>query len=227
MQLMDSLGFTIHPSKSVLIPSKQIAFVGFILCSETMTVRLTIERKSDLIQCCLDLLRFRRVTIRLFAQLIGKMVAAEPGVEYAPLYYKPLELVKDAMLRRIRGNFDSVMSIPEEIRPIIQWWIANMLGSAKTVTRRPPDVGIYTDASLVGGDLESPQPVARLGGRWSTDEQQCHINVLELKACQLALLSFCKDLTDKHVRVYMDNVTSCAYINKYGGRAHVLNSFSA
>ncbi len=69
-----------------------------------MTVRLTIERKSDLIQCCLDLLRFRRVTIRVFAQLIGKMVAAEPGVEYAPLYYKLLELVKDAKLRRKRGN---------------------------------------------------------------------------------------------------------------------------
>ncbi|WAR02998.1 POL-like protein, partial [Mya arenaria] len=41
IELMDSLGLTVNPSKSSLIPSRQITFVGFILCSETMTVCLT------------------------------------------------------------------------------------------------------------------------------------------------------------------------------------------
>ena len=41
---MDSFGLTMHLDKSVLIPTKQIIFLGFILCSETMTVRLSIER---------------------------------------------------------------------------------------------------------------------------------------------------------------------------------------
>ena len=44
-RLMDNLGLTINPEKSVLIPSKQIVFVGFILCSETMTVRPTKKKK--------------------------------------------------------------------------------------------------------------------------------------------------------------------------------------
>ncbi len=55
------------------------------------------------------------------------------------------------------------MSIPEEIRPIIQWWIANMLGSAKTVTRDRPTSYLHRRVFGWGGDLEIPQPVARLG----------------------------------------------------------------
>ena len=49
------------------------------------------------------------ITIRKFAILIGKMVAAEPGVEHAPLFYKPLEKVKDTELRCHNGNFDRFM----------------------------------------------------------------------------------------------------------------------
>ena len=33
VRLMDNLGLTLNPEKSVLIPSKKIVFVGFILCS--------------------------------------------------------------------------------------------------------------------------------------------------------------------------------------------------
>ena len=49
VELMDSLGVTVHPKKSVLIPRKQITFLGFILCSETMSVRLTTERMEELL----------------------------------------------------------------------------------------------------------------------------------------------------------------------------------
>ena len=58
------------------------------------------------------------------------------------------------------------------------------------------------------------------------DEQSLHINIFELKACQIALYSFCKDKADIHVRIYMDNTTSCAYISKYGGKFHELDALA-
>jgi hypothetical protein len=88
VKLMDSLGFTVHPTKSVLKPTQVIVFLGFILCSKTMTVRLTHDRCTDIIQLCKSILSIKRCTISYFSKLIGKFVAAEPGVEYAPLYYK-------------------------------------------------------------------------------------------------------------------------------------------
>ena len=50
--LMDSLGLTVHPEKSVLVPTQEIIFLGFLLCSITMTIRLTPDRCQAVIECC-------------------------------------------------------------------------------------------------------------------------------------------------------------------------------
>ena len=54
------------------------------------------------------------------------MVAAELGVEYALLFYKPLEKVKDRQLRLNKGNLDHFMKISLDIKLHIQWWIDNL-----------------------------------------------------------------------------------------------------
>ena len=41
MTLIDDLGLTLKPEKLVLTPNKNIVYLGFILCSITMTVRLS------------------------------------------------------------------------------------------------------------------------------------------------------------------------------------------
>ena len=66
----------------------------------------------------------------------------------------------------------------------------------------------------------------KTSGFWSKEEQNLQINVLDLKTCEIALHSFCKKITDVHVRMYSDNTTSCAYINKYGGRIFSLDSIA-
>lgn len=38
------------------------------------------------------MLKYREITIREFIQIVGKLVAAEPGVEYALIYIKSLEI---------------------------------------------------------------------------------------------------------------------------------------
>ena len=42
--LLDRLGFVIYPEKSILIPTQEITFLGFIFNSANMTVKLTPER---------------------------------------------------------------------------------------------------------------------------------------------------------------------------------------
>ena len=81
VKLMDSLGLTVKPEKSVFEPTQQIIFLGFILCSVTMTVRLPPERRQEIVDLCKNLLQLKRVEIRKFSQLIGKLVATQQGVE--------------------------------------------------------------------------------------------------------------------------------------------------
>ena len=58
--------------------------------------------------------------IRTFAQLTGKLVLLQQEVEYAALYYKPLENIKDIQLKSHHGNFNSFMTIPLHVYPIIR-----------------------------------------------------------------------------------------------------------
>ena len=47
LTMFTNLGLIVHPSKSVLIPSKEIVTLGFILNSATMTVKLTAEKAYE------------------------------------------------------------------------------------------------------------------------------------------------------------------------------------
>lgn len=111
ISLVDGLGLTVHPEKSILNPTQHIDFVGFTLNSVDMTVMLTIQKCENIIMECKKVLSKKSITIRDFAKLIGKMVASAPGVKYAPLYYKSLEIQRDLELKMHKGNFDKVMYI--------------------------------------------------------------------------------------------------------------------
>ena len=50
INLMDLLGLTVHPQKSVFVPVQQIVFLGFILSSLTMTIRPTPEKCQKIIE---------------------------------------------------------------------------------------------------------------------------------------------------------------------------------
>ena len=120
--LLDSLGFTIHPIKSSLKPSQCIEFLGFKINSLSMSIELTKEKRISIKNDCIKLLKTRVITIREFAQLIGKMVASEQGIPHAPLFYRRLEMFKSVMLKCHRGNFDSCIKLNDDCRVDNSWW---------------------------------------------------------------------------------------------------------
>lgn len=52
VQLFISLGFKIHPEKSVIIPTQVLEFLGFTLNSILMTVTLTGKKAENILQLC-------------------------------------------------------------------------------------------------------------------------------------------------------------------------------
>ena len=115
-----------HPNKSILVPTQEIVFVGFVIHSIEMTVRLTQEKAYDIYLDCIHLIQQKQLLIRDAANLIGKFVASEPGVRYAALYYKTSEIEKVNALKLNRGNFDTYMTFSQEAKECLQWWIDNI-----------------------------------------------------------------------------------------------------
>ena len=89
--MMLKLGFTIHPEKSVFVPTQILEFLGFILNSINMTVRLTKEKAQIIKKKCTALKGDKKCTIRDVAKVIGSLVSTCPGVTYGPLFYRQLE----------------------------------------------------------------------------------------------------------------------------------------
>ena len=68
-------GFIVHPDKSVLCPTQIIVYLGFILYSVEMTVRLTPARIENLITSIRSIVQFQTIQIQELAKVVGKIVS--------------------------------------------------------------------------------------------------------------------------------------------------------
>ena len=63
IELLQILGFTIHPTKSILTPTQRITFLGFVIDSVQMTLEITEEKKSKIHNLCLETLQKEKNTL--------------------------------------------------------------------------------------------------------------------------------------------------------------------
>lgn len=78
------------------------------------------------------------------------MVAAEPGVQYPLLLYKPLEREKEICLRKMKEDFNKFMHIPAHLKPLLSWWVKKLPTNWKLISHGQPQVILYSDASKKG-----------------------------------------------------------------------------
>ena len=225
LSMFSELGFDINWEKSCLIPAQILEFLGFLLNSVDMTVKLTKRKIDKLRHFALEVLKKDLIKIEELASLIGIIVSSFPGVEYGPLHYRSLERDKTDALRLSKGNYDGKMSLSSNAKLEINWWLSNIDESVKVISHGHPSITISSDASLIGwGGIKE---VAKTGGHWSQDESKLHINVLELKAVLFTLQSLCAKNSGVHIRSRIDNTTAVAYINNMGGtKSLVCNQIS-
>ena len=99
-----------------------------------------------------------------------------------------------------------------------------MGSSEKSIITPDPEIVLFTDSSKEGwGGVIDDQST---GGQWDETERHYHINYLELKAVLLALQSFCKNITNTHIRIRSDNTVTVICINKQGSTKHDLNDIT-
>lgn len=209
------LGFVIHKKKSVLVPTKQITFLGNIINSETMTVSLPPEKKDTIANECRNLQCKQTAKIREVARVLGLIVSSFSAVDLARLHYRDIEKAKIIALKQSAGDFDEFMNITPLMRKELIWWSSSIHNQERLIRHELPSITITTDASLFGwGAVLRDKSI---GGRWSAEERNNHINTLELMAIFLALKSFIGEISYNHVMIRCDNTTAVSYINKMGG----------
>ena len=81
-KLFNLLGFSINHEKSQLIPTQQIQYLGFLIDSQNLMIRLTQEKVEQLTRTVKQQMN---LSVRDLAWLIGRMTATIPAIFQAPL----------------------------------------------------------------------------------------------------------------------------------------------
>ena len=137
-----------------------------------------------------------------------------PGVMYGRLHYRWLDIDKSQALHLHKGDFDKTITLSPCAKADLKWWTESIESAYNVVSHGEPALTLATDASKTGwGCTTLGTPT---GGHWTPEEVSNHINYLEIKAVLLGLQSFVKVVSDKHVKVLVDNTTAVSCINQMG-----------
>jgi ribonuclease HI len=211
--LFKKLGFRVNFEKSILVPQTRVKFLGFIFDTISMRIMLPIEKRKRIELLAKNSLSCQEMKIECLARLIGTLVAAVPAVRYGQVYVRSLEYDKIRSLRAHNGCYQAKVSLCDESKADLQWWIVNIFNSYSEISNDKFDITIYTDASLTGWGATSQLNNAK--GYWDCNERKQHINELELKAVFNGLRSLA--ICNQKVLLRVDNTTAVSYINRYGG----------
>ncbi|XP_030750160.1 uncharacterized protein LOC115877950 [Sitophilus oryzae] len=177
-------------------------------------MELPQEKRKRLLKSIKSFLLRKSCKIIHFAQLLGLLNAACPGIKYGRLYTKTLERAKYLALRANYGNYKSKMKLSMEVKHDLRWWLEKLPREMNVLRKENFLIEICTDASLSGWGAYCQGKSAC--GWWSLTESEDHINLLELRAIFLGLKCFAGNLKDCNILIRTDNTTALSYVNKMG-----------
>ena len=81
---------------------------------------------------------------------MGCLIAALPGLQHGPLFYRALEKCKDLALKESKGNFDKPVTLSVAAILDIQWWHTHVEHATNHIHPPPVALVLYSDASIEG-----------------------------------------------------------------------------
>ena len=163
--LLESLGFVINLEKSQAIGTQKMEFLGFIIDSVSMTLRLLQDKVKDVRQKCRCALQDPRLTMRELAHLIGTLVATRLAVTPAPLHYRSLQALKIRELFH-HPSYESKVFLERQSQMDLEWWVNHLEDhNGSPIHLPPPEMIIESDASNTGWGAHWNNQ--KTGGQWS------------------------------------------------------------
>lgn len=129
------------------MPTQEITFLGFILNTKSMTVKLSDKKKEKLKSLCMQALDEDIFSICFIAQVTGKIISSLPGVEFGKLPYRNLERDKIRALATNKGDYDGQVCLSVSAKNELHWWVGNVQWAYRRINHAPITYVFQTDAS--------------------------------------------------------------------------------
>ncbi|XP_030219303.1 uncharacterized protein LOC115548682 [Gadus morhua] len=210
------LGLTVNFVKSRLDPSQRVAYLGMVLDSDAVRAYLSPQRVTDILLCLPRFGYGRMVPFIFCLQLLGKLTAASAVVPLGLLSLRPMQMWLNSLHLDPKWHRHRKVRVSRQCLFSLSPWRKRLYMSVGVPMGTIPSRRelVTTDACLSGWGAVWQGRTAQ--GQWPA-QNHAHINVLELRAVQLALNHFLPHLRGKHVLVRSDKMSAVAQINHQGG----------
>ncbi|XP_073677299.1 uncharacterized protein [Garra rufa] len=210
------LGFKINETKSCLMPTQEIVYLGLRLNSDQYQAFLSEERIRS-IRSCLSLFQEgSKVPFRLCLRLLGLMASTVSVIPLGLLRMREFQNWTAAQHLCPKRHLNRKVTVSALcVRAVRYWRNRSFLESGTPLGVVSMRKVVTTDASLSGWGAVCEGRIAK--GKWPASLKCAHINYLELLTVFLALKHFVQFLWNHHVLIRSDNTTAVAYINRQGG----------
>ena len=216
LQFCHDLGIVVNLEKSELEPSQRATYLGMTVDTVVGRVFPTESRVRNILSVGSAFLSMPEPPARQWQVLLGHMASLEKLVPQGRLRMRSLQWCLRQHWRPETDPPTLPVAWSQEVKEDLTWWLVEeRLRVGVPLSAPPPDVHLFSDASLVGWGAHLLDHY--VSGLWSEEERQSHINLLELKAVFLALQAFQHRVSGQTVALMCDNATVVAYINKQGG----------
>lgn len=210
-QLLESLGWQVNYSKSVLVPQTAIQYLGIVWNPHSNQKFLPIQKCQEIRLKLLHLLQRKVATLKEIQSIIGQANFASFPIPRGRLHHRALlQHCQELLIKNPRTQYP----IPSSAMAELEWWIKN-LEMSSPIHYQPVSNYLVTDASGMawGAQLNN----VRLGGPWSIEETNLHSNHREMLAIWYVLKDHAPRLAGTTLLIQSDNKSVVTYLRNEGG----------
>ena len=207
------LGIQVNLTKSSLVPTQSLVYLGMEIRSLPFIARPTPARVGNLLRLIEEFLSTPSPQALLWRRLLGHLSSLTLLVPGGMLRMRLLQICLKNQWDFLDDQFQVSWSPP--CREDLLWWVRVAQRREGVSLSLPiPDVSFFSDASDVGwGALVGEHHVS---GLWSPLQTGLSINMRELLAVQYGLLALEHHLVGLSVALFCDNATTVAYLRRSG-----------
>ena len=213
LSLCTELGIQVNLTKSSLVPTQSLVYLGMEIQSLPFIARPTPVRVSNLLRLIEEFLSTPSPA-SLWRRLLGHLLSLTLLGSGWMLQMRLLQLCLKDQWDFLDDQFQ--VSWSPLCREDLLWWArVGQLREGVSLSLPVPDVSFFSDASDVGwGALVGEHHAS---GIWSPHQKTLSISLRELLAVQYGLKALEHLLVGLSVALFCDNTTTVAYLRRSGG----------
>ncbi len=215
---LTALGWRINWTKSHLIPTQQLEWIGFLWDTTTMKVSIPEPKLRTIVTTTKKMARRTIVSCRDLAKWLGHVASIGAVCKQQALFCRE----SHALLRRMRRTlgWSEKGPLSTAARQEMKLW-ARSLESWNAADIKTPEIKLHVqaDASQSGWGAANLTTGEIIGGFWRAPVRFQHITRKETMAGIFAVRAFAPQMEDGTLLLDTDNICCRRYLNRLqGGR---------